>query len=421
MIRFFISTLFLIGGLQSLFAENVCATNEKQTHPKMLFNLNYNDMLNIKTELSEGKPEIVNAYSQIILMADSMLNLPPLKVTDGDMPPSGNPHDIFTIGKYAFPNPNTPDGMPYIRKDGVINEEAYGYKYDLARYDRTIERVNVLSLAWFYSGNEKYADKAAEFLRVWFLNSETKMNPNFNCAAALPGVYDGMAIGIIFGVKLIDFLDHVQLLTLSDSWTNTDNTALKTWFNEYAEWLLTSKFGIEESRAKNNHGSWYSAQVAAAAVYNGNVELAKQMIDKGKTQIAELIEMNNNAYPNGAMPHELRRNQSFLYSLYGLESFCALAGCGAAIGYDLWHFETPDGRGIKVAFEFLVPYLLEKKQWTYESLRPTEELMPKALHIVRQAAAAYKTADLIAAQEHVQQYAKDDPLKWLERKNYYHK
>jgi len=37
MIRFFISTLFLIGGLQSLFAENVCATNEKQTHPKMLF------------------------------------------------------------------------------------------------------------------------------------------------------------------------------------------------------------------------------------------------------------------------------------------------------------------------------------------------------------------------------------------------
>lgn len=389
-----------------------------EAQPTMLFNLDFNDMLAIKKDLGNKNSEFAHAYSQLIQQADSILKLSPNKVTDGIMPPSGDLHDLFTIGKYAFPNPQKPDGLPYIRRDGIVNEEAFGEKYDLGRYQETVGRVNILSLAWFYSDDEKYAGQATTLLRVWFINPETRMNPHFECAAALPGVYNGMAIGIIFGVQLINLIDHVLLLTLSDSWTEADNEALKSWFNEYAEWLLTSKFGIEEGRAKNNHGSWYSAQVAAAAVYNGNVELARQMIDKGKEQIAELIEMNSDIYPDGAMPHELKRNQSFLYSLYGLESFCALAGCGKAIDYDLWHFETKDGRGIKVAFEFLVPYLLEKRVWPYESLKPIKELMPNALHMVRQAAKAYQTKDLIEVQKHLEQYIENDPSKKLESKSY---
>lgn len=410
----FLLSVFLI---VSSFGCYGCGENVQR--PTMVFNLDYDDMLSLRKELKEGKAEIRNAYSQIIVMADSILKLSPHKVTDGNIPPTGDPHDFFTIGKYAFPNPDTPDGMPYKRKDGMVNPESQGDKYDLGRYQETIQRINVLSLAWFYSEDEKYAKKASAFLEVWFLNPETRMNPNFQCAAALPGTYNGMAIGIIFSVVLIDFLDHIQLLTLSDSWTTANNDSLKGWFKDYNNWLLTSKFGIEESKAINNHGSWYSAQVAAFAIYYGDIELAKQMIDKGKVQIAELIVVNQEGYIDGSMPHELKRNQSFLYSLYGLESFCALAGCGKAINYDLWSFETKEGQGLKLAFDFITPFLLEKKIWTHESLRDPKELMGSSLLMLRQGAKAFRTAELVAAQNHILSlYVKEDHAKYLVSKNF---
>lgn len=400
------------------FTDGYSAEN-KQQKPTMVFNLDYNDMLKIRKDLKKNNSEFKVAYSQIIAKADSLLNQEPFKVTDGDIPPTGDVHDFYCIGKYSFPNPNTPTGLPYIRKDGVVNPEARGYKYDLGRYEQTVSRVNTLALAWFYSGDEKYAAKASDFLRVWFIDTETRMNPSFECASALPGVHKGMAIGIIFGAQLVNFLDHVQLLTQSKSWTNVDNNGLKKWFNDYAQWLLTSKFGKEESRAINNHGTWYSAQIAAAAIYNNNTGLAKQMIDKGKIQLVEQLAMNTRDFPDGAMPHEMKRNQSFLYSLFGLEGFCALAGCGKAINYDLWHFTAENGANMKTSFDFLTPYLLEKQPWPYQSLEDPKNLMDRALHIVRLAAKEFKTCELIKTQKHLQQYTVNDPYKWLESKNYF--
>lgn len=386
----------------------------QKQEPVMLFNLDYQDMQNIKENLKKGRLEIKNAYSQIIIKADSILQLAPHKVTDGDIPPTGDVHDFFTIGKYAHPNPGMSDSLPYIRKDGIINPEAFTDRYDLNRYEQTTGRVCTLALAWFYSDDEKYAAKAAELLRVWFINPETRMNPNFQCAAAQPGKYDGMAIGIIFGARLIDFLDHVQLLTLSESWTAGDDKRLKNWFNEYLIWLLTSDFGVIESRAdNNNHGTWYAAQVAAAAIYNNKIELAKSMIDKGRMQLSIQLAKNSARYPDGALPKEIGRSQSFLYSLYGLQGFCALAGCGKALKYDLWYYETENGQSLRLAFDFIAPYLLEEKTWEYDTLKGVKEQIPSSLQLLSQAAKAFQTKELLKAQEHVYKYVKNDPYKLL--------
>jgi hypothetical protein len=343
-----------------------------------LVSINY-DML--KKVRDTGK-DIDIPKKNLIDKADKILNEKPLKVVDGDTPPSGNINDFFAIGKLAFPNPNTPNGLPYIRKDGVTNPEADGDRYDLHRYNTTLSRVHDLSLAWFYTQDEKYAKKAAELLRVWFLDPDTRMNPNLNNASALPGVNDGMPIGIIFSVALIRMVDHVKILALSKSWTPADHKALKQWFGAYRDWLLESDLGKVEAKAGNNHGSWYAAQVAAFSIFNDQFAQAKPMIDLAKKQISQQIQAD------GSMPREFARQRSLHYSVYGLEAFTYLARCADIIGENLWNFRSTDEKSLRLAFSFLYPYVTRTKEWPYKDIEKGNPLGRAVLEIYQWASKA---------------------------------
>ena len=62
--------------------------------------------------------------------ADKLLAEPDPAVTDKGMtPPSGDKHDYISMGRYWWPNPDTEDGLPYVRRDGHSNP-------DLKKFDR---------------------------------------------------------------------------------------------------------------------------------------------------------------------------------------------------------------------------------------------------------------------------------------------
>lgn len=368
----------------------------------------FSELTTIRERIARKDVAWEKAYHELLDEADTCLALEPEKVTDGDLPPSGNNHDFYAIGKYAWPNPKTSDGMPYVRKDCSINPEAGGSKFDLARYNNTVNRIKLLSLAWFYSQDEKYARKAAQLLRVWFIDEETRMNPHFECASALPGVYKGMAIGIIFGVTLVGMTDCVKLLSLSESWTERDDQALKQWFSDYVHWLRTSKFGIQERKAKNNHGTWYSAQVAAYSLYTGETEHVRDMVEFGKQQIQEQIA------PDGSLPHELKRDWAFSYSVYGMRAFTVLAACGDHIGEDLWSYQTPDGRSLQAAYQFLAPYLSGRQKWEWGVVRENEQTHRVALPMMKWAAKKYRSTSLLHTVAHLQEvYEKSLKFSWM--------
>ncbi|MDR2040016.1 MAG: alginate lyase family protein [Bacteroidales bacterium] len=373
-----------------------------------LIDLDYSDLVKIRKDINAKNSGVTPAYEKLISQANVYLELLPEKVVDGDIPPTGDPHDFYAIGKYSWPNPDTPDGMPWIRIDCNINPESNGPRFDLARYNQTMDRIKTLSLAWFYSQDEKYARKASELLRVWFLDEETKMNPNFECGSALPGVYNGMYIGIIFGVTLIELVDHVQLLNLSDSWTEQDDMGLKNWFSGYVKWLLESDFGIKEGKAKNNHGSWYAAQVAAYSLYTGEMHHVNSMIELAKKQIDQQVD------EDGSLPHELKRDWAYSYSVYGMRAFTTLACCADRIGVDLWNYRTSDGRGLQQAYSFLQPYLLDEKKWAWGVDREGEKTNIAALPIMRWAAKKYNDAGFHKVVEYLESIAPEDaPKVWL--------
>lgn len=394
----------------SCFADNQCKKSEKRP---VLVSLNYDDLLKNKQDIKAGKPEVMVAYKKLISIADGILKKEPLKVTDGVVPPSGNNRDYYTISEYAWPSTDSKDGMPYTMKDGYLNKEASGDGYDLKRYNTTIFNVNMLATAWFYSDDEKYAKKAAEILRVWFLDAETGMIPAFKYTSGIPGVYDGRSYGIIYGVVLMNMVDYVNLLTLSSSWTAKDNDALKKWFADYINWMQTSEFGKLESKTGNNHEVYYFAQLASFALYNNDIATAKIAVENGKRMIDEQITAD------GIMPREIKRTRSFHYSLYGLKAFCILASCGEVVGIDLWNYRTTDGRSIKTSIDFILPYLLKDKAWSWPDVGDDmDKDITNSILFIRPASKAYKTKALQQAEKRITQSSPTESEKiWLIGRN----
>lgn len=345
----------------------------------------------MREKLRGGDGALVKDYALLLKKADETLVRPAESVIGGDVPPSGDRHDFFSIGKYAWPNPKTPDGMPYVRLDCKINPESRGDRYDLGRLDKMFTRVGVLTRAWFYSGDEKYAAKSAEVLKVWFINPETRMNPNFNFAAATPGVCDGMSAGIIFGSRFVSLVDCAKLLTLSKSWSAQDAAALKLWFGEYKKWLLESEFGTAEAKMRNNHGTWYYAQVAAISLYVGDKSDAEKAAQAGKKCVADQVAKD------GSFPRETRRMWALSYSVYSLRAFAALSACSERAGVDLWHYKTEDGRGLQLAYEFLSPYISGDKEWNKGVVRENEDPYKNAYPAFMNAAKKYDSPEFNAA------------------------
>ncbi|HZL27143.1 MAG TPA: alginate lyase family protein, partial [Acidobacteriaceae bacterium] len=89
--------------------------------------------------------------------ADKALKMPPQSVTTKTKtPPSGDKHDYMSMARYFWPNPATPNHLPYIRKDGQSNPEINDIP-DHEGLDHTADASRAVALGWYLTGDEHYA------------------------------------------------------------------------------------------------------------------------------------------------------------------------------------------------------------------------------------------------------------------------
>lgn len=312
---------------------------------------NYDQLKYVKSHQSSGIYK--TPCQNLINSANGLLNSANKSVMDkSKTAASGNKHDYLSQARYWWPNPNTSNGLPYIRKDGQSNPEID--KLDRNPLGDMASQVTTLSLAYFLTGQEKYATKAVDKLKVWFLNSATKMNPNLNYAQMIPGQNGnkGRAEGVLDAYSFIEMLDAVPLLKGSSAYTSTVESNLKSWFSSFLNWLLTNSTAREEFAAKNNHGVCYDVQVIAYASFVGNTSVRNSYInDFYSRRIAAQIQTS------GKQPEELSRTLAYHYSEYNiahiLDVFQMARNAGVQVGgNDYSSFD----RVIK-AIDFLTPYL----------------------------------------------------------------
>jgi Alginate lyase len=327
-----------------------------------------------KAALAAGAPSLQPALDRMLAEADRQLSRKPVSVMDKkQIPPSGDKHDFISQAPYFWRETNSPDGK-YVRRDGERNPEA-GRDSDAGQFGSVCTGAHTLALAFYFSDDEKYAAKAAEIVRVWFLNPETRMNPNLKFGQGIPGIVEGRPTGLIGARGLADLVDAIGLLAGSKSWTTNDQQGMSAWAGDYFQWLTTSKIGLGEDAASNNHGTFYDVQAVSLALFLGKTNYARGKLLQARTKrIADQIE------PDGKMPRELARTLSFHYSVFNLRAEMELAALGRSAGVDLWHYQTADGRSILKAIEFMAPYADPKRAWPYKQIRkPNREELGEVL------------------------------------------
>lgn len=347
----------------------------------------------LQTERQLAKSDPQNAViAAVRRAADWALTQKPVSVVDKSvMPPSGDKHDYMSEAPYFWPNPHTPTRLPYIRHDGKRNPEISRIS-DHADLTRMATNARSLALAYYLTGDERYATKAGLLLRTWFLDPATRMNPNLEYAQGIPGINTGRGIGIIESRTLTSVVDAVGLLEGSSNWGEEDQQGMEQWFTKFLAWLRNGPHGKSESRAKNNHGSYYDLQTANFALFVGNRKLAEELLKQAaQKRIGRQIDAD------GRQPLELARTKSLGYSIFNLRALMGLAALANEMDIDLWHYRAPDGGSIRAALDFLIPYALNEKKWRYQQI---DEFQPKELvGPLLQAAIAYQNHGYEAAAE----------------------
>ena len=323
-----------------------------------LVTMDFNQLAKSKQRIEKNDKEYTSAFDQLIRDAKHALMFKPVSVmSKKDLPPSGDKHDYMSIAPYWWPNPNTATGVPYVRRDGEVNPETQNFT------DKTVlpglsARIYHLALAYYFTEKEAYAAHASKLIRVWFLDTATRMNPNLKYAQSVKGVTDGRAEGVIDTRHFMHIMDAIQLIKASKNWTRQDQLGMEGWVKEFIHWLGNSTIGKEEMNAPNNHGVWYDAQLLAYAGFMRDTNLVKTIYARTLSRLDKEMDAL------GSFPLEMRRTTSLHYSVFILNAYSSLATRFQQLGLDLWQAKTPSGKSLKKGFDFILPYLLKKQPWT---------------------------------------------------------
>jgi len=313
-------------------------------------------------------PNVSNLIALIEQSAEHALSRGPYSVVDKTtLPPSGCLQDYWHPAPYWWPNPDTPDGLPYIRRDGERIPgtglfEPESDKYDRSRLQRVFDDSFTLAMGWKLTGNQVFADHAAKIFRRFFIAEETRMNPHLLYSQVRAGHNGnlGYRTGIIEMKDLYFYLDAIRLLDRAGSISRREVEAFSLWLDTYLSWLSNSKQGRKERAAPNNHGTCYDLQVAAIASFLGRKETLYETLARAQSRIASQFAAD------GSQPHELQRKTTQHYCCFNLQSWMNLSELAMRWNVDLWTFKHSGGGSLERGVRWFLSF--RQSRWPFPQI-----------------------------------------------------
>jgi hypothetical protein len=310
---------------------------------------------------------------RILRLAEAYWDEEPQPITNWTCDRSaGGPNDFYSEGDYWWPDPENPEG-PYIRRDGLTNPEIFtAHRHAMIRMSKI---TGVLASAYRLTGDEKFAERAMEHLRPWFIDQTTRMNPHMLYAQAIQGRYTGRGIGIIDAMHLVEPALAIKSMEHSEAINQKELEAMTGWFGEFLDWIYTHEYGMSEMIHPNNHGTCWALQAAAFAYLSDDRDMLSLISRRYLEQL-----LPSQMALDGSFPLELERTKPYGYSIFNLDAMSALVQILSLSGSNLFPYTTEDGRSLRKGMEFLFPYIRNKEDWPY-----AEDVLHYDAYPVRQA------------------------------------
>ncbi len=249
---------------------------------------------------------------RILLAAGQYLAIPAATITA--FPTSKSPgglHDFFSEADYFWPDPRNPQGA-YISRDGLSNPDIF-----------KDHRRAMIGLSGVH------------------------------------GASTGRSYGIIDSLHLVEVARATTLLG-SEALSAQEIEAVRQWFRDYLDWMITSEKGQQERHALNNHATCWALQAAEYARLVGDDSVRGDLRTWFiKTLLIEQVDKD------GSFPRELARTKPYSYSIFNFDVMAGLAQSLQGQTPDLATYALPDGRGLCTVARFLYPYIKNKSIWPY--------------------------------------------------------
>ncbi|KAF9934829.1 hypothetical protein FBU30_010802 [Linnemannia zychae] len=253
------------------------------------------------------------------------------------MPPSGDIHDYTSLARYFWKNPDTEDGLPYVRVDGKPNPDMDSvWDYRLLR--KVFRDCYYMAHAYFWTGEPRYAEKIVYRVKEWFLDEKTRMNPNLKYGSLIFGTEMGRAQGVLDMFKVFAMFDALKIIEGSAAMQAEPQLIpdLQRWFASYIAWVDSSAEAAQERDAHNNHGTYFTVQYLSILEFLGRDKEARALAIEAKQK-----RVGSQIRRDGAQPHETIRPVSFFYSIFNLQGLMMLSMQAESHGVDLWHYKGP--------------------------------------------------------------------------------
>ncbi len=295
--------------------------------------------------------------AKVLKNAEADLEARPVTVTSFIAERSaGSNHDFYSEGDYWWPDSLNPEG-PYVRRDGCTNPDNFvQHRHAMIRFSSI---VGNLTSAYLLTGDKRYVAPVLEHVKAWFIDEETRMNPNLLYAQAIKGIATGRGIGIIDTIHLLEVVQSLLRLREEGVLPENIDSGVAEWLSDYTQWLLNHPHGVAEMNAKNNHGTCWAMQVAMFAKYIGDREVMRMCADRFKN-----IFLVDQMAADGSFPRELDRTKPYGYSLFNLDAMATICQILSTEEDNLWEYTTPDGRNMRLAMEYMSPFIADKSAWT---------------------------------------------------------
>ena len=255
----------IIKGNEFLNEAAICALEKQRFHPYILESKKRPVRVAIPISFTISKDINVNEFEKerIKVFAEYYLNEPVLTLVDFPSErSSGNKNEFYSEGRTWWPNPDNPDAA-YIIREGFTNPDAF--RKHAALLERAGEIIPGLTAAYLITNKDMYAEEATKHLKAWFIDPLTRMEPHMKYAQAIPNRRTGRDVGIYEALPLVEILRSIP--HLEKFLTDEEIKSLRSWFEDYSDFLVDDPAGMSIRARKDTYGSAYLLQMCSIAAY----------------------------------------------------------------------------------------------------------------------------------------------------------